>query len=203
MRQTLCFAALLALGLAPGLRADDAPAAASPSASTGPSAGSDAVQHVNAADALKPDAPQVHPIQDPVGPPKHVDAAAALAKAVPSVPATPRGALYKAAVWPGILWHGAGYSYAGNQDVALGLTGMEGFSVFVTGFAGYEWAFVHGATGENKDTATALTWAGGALFLTGWIWDMVGAPLAAGHPSGAAQVGLVPIPNGAALSVQF
>ncbi|HXC65488.1 MAG TPA: hypothetical protein VNZ67_14085, partial [bacterium] len=85
----------------------------------------------------------------------------------------------------------------------LGLTGMEGFSLFVTGFAGYEWAFVHGATGENKDTATALTWAGAALFVTGWVWDMVGAPLEAGHKSGATQVGLVPIPGGAALAVQF
>ncbi len=172
-------------------------------ASAGLSPGSDTVQHVDAGDALKPDAPDVHPVKDPVGPPKHVDAAVALAKAVPSAPVTAGMAFHKAAVWPGILWHGAGYAYAGDEDTALGLTGMEGFSVFVTGFAGYEWAFVHGATGENKDTATALTWAGGALFLTGWVWDMVGAPMAAGHQAGAPQVGLMPIPGGAALSLQF
>jgi hypothetical protein len=201
MRQTLCFAAVLALGLAPVLRADDAPAAVSGGAAA--SAGADAVQHVNAGDALKPDAPTVHPVQEPVGPPKHVDAASALEKAAPSEPVTAAGAFHKAAVWPGIFWHGAGYAYAGDEDTALGLTGMEGFSVFVSGFAGYEWAFVHGATGENKDTATALTWAGGILFVTGWVWDMVGAPLEAGHKTGAPQVGLVPIPNGAALSVQF
>jgi hypothetical protein len=195
MRQTLCFAALLALGLAAGLRADDAPAALSPSA--------DAVQHVNGGDALKPDAPAVSPAAVPLAPPKHVDAAAALEKAAPSEPVTSRGALYKAAVWPGLFWHGAGYAYAGDEDTALGLTGMEGFSLFVTGFAGYEWAFVNGSAGENKDTATALTWAGGALFLTGWVWDMVGAPLEAGHKASATQVGLVPIPGGAAVTVKF
>jgi hypothetical protein len=195
MRQTLCFAAVLALGLASGLRADDAPAAVSPSA--------DAVQHVNAAEALKPEAPPVNPVAVPLEPPKHVDAASALEKAAPSEPITAAGAFRKAAVWPGIFWHGAGYAYAGDEDTALGLTGMEGFSLFVTGFAGYEWAFVQGPTGENKDTATALTWAGSALFVTGWIWDMVGAPLEAGHKPSATQVGLLPIPGGAALSVRF
>ncbi|HTB33800.1 MAG TPA: hypothetical protein VK842_02975 [bacterium] len=194
MRQILCIAAALAFGLAGGLRAD---------ASTGLGPGPDAVQHVNASDALKPDAPAISPEAPPQGPPKHVDAAAALAKAVPAQPVTKSMALYKAAVWPGILWHGAGYAYAGDEDTALGLSGMEGFSLFVTGFAGYEWAFVRGSAGENKDTATALTWAGGALFLTGWVWDMVGAPLEAGQKAGAPQVGLMPIPGGAAVSVKF
>jgi hypothetical protein len=196
MRQTLrVAAALLALGLSPALRADDAPAADSPTA---------AVQHVDASQALTPAAPEVNPVAVPLAPPKHVDATVALEKqAAPSEPVTAAGAFHKAAVWPGILWHGAGYSYAGDQDMALGLTGMEGFSVFVAGFAGYEWAFVKGSAGENKDTAAALTWGGGALFLTSWIWDMVGSSLEAGQKAGAAQVGLMPIPGGAAVTVQF
>jgi len=196
MRQTLCFAAvLLALGLPQALRAgDDAPADASPTAEA---------RHVNAGAALLPEAPAVHPVAVPLAPAKHVDAAVALEKAEPSEPVTARGAFHKAAIWPGILWHGAGYSYAGDQDMALGLTGMEGFSLFVAGFAGYEWAFVKGSTGDNKDTAAALTWGGGALFLTSWVWDMVGAPLEAGQKAGAPKVGLMPIPGGAAVTVQF
>ena len=200
MRQTLCFAAvLLALGLPQALRAGDAPADSSPTASAGPGS----TQHVDAGQALLPAAPAVDPVAVPLAPAKHVDGAVALDKAAPSEPVTAHGAFHKAAVWPGILWHGAGYSYAGDQDMALGLTGMEGFSLFVAGFAGYEWAFVKGSTGENKDTAAALTWGGGALFLTSWVWDMVGSTLEAGQKAGAPKVGLMPIPGGAAVTVQF
>jgi hypothetical protein len=136
------------------------------------------------------------------GPVQHVDARVAEAAAT-AAPVTGKEAFFKAAVWPGILWHGAGYAYAGDNDMALGLTGMQGFAVFVGGFSLYTLGAATKQPGDAIDTTQALGWTGAALFVTGWAWDMIGAPRAAEARGSAPKVSLLPAPYGAQLALRF
>jgi hypothetical protein len=174
--------------LAPALKADG-PVAVSPSA-----------QAPSPADVAPPvvAAPRADD-----GPVMHVDARASLEKAAALAPVTPHDAFIKAAVWPGILWHGAGYAAAGDNDMALALTGMEGFSLFVSGFCAYTLAAAVGRPDQSIDTTQALAWVGGGAFVAGWAWDMIGSPLEAKARAAAPNVSLRPLPNGAALAYRF
>lgn len=139
----------------------------------------------------------------PVAAVMHLDARPALDAAAARPPATPGQTLFRSAVWPGILWHGAGYSTAGNEDMALGLTGAEGFSVFVSGFSVYTLAAAVGRPDQSIESTQALAWVGGGIFVAGWAWDMIGSYLEVKHRAPAPNVSLSPLPNGAALAYRF
>ena len=173
---TLTLTGGLVLALAGGLAAASAPAALSPAAS-----------------AVAP---------APAGV-MHLDARPELDAIAARPPATPGQTLFRSAVWPGILWHGAGYSTAGNEDMALGLTGAEGFAVFVSGFSVYTLAAAVGRPDQSIDSTQALAWVGGGMFVAGWAWDMIGSYLEVKHRAPAPNVSLGPLPDGAALAYRF
>lgn len=108
----------------------------------------------------------------------------------------PSTALAKA-FWPGILLHGSGHRYAGDNDTFLSLAGAELFGVVVGGFGATE---LLGPTrvGEHKDTALALAVGGGAIFGLTWLWDLAFAPGAARKFNQAKGLALEPAKNGGA-----
>jgi hypothetical protein len=177
--------------LTPALRADDAQAASPTAQAASPQAPAPPVVAAPAADTADN------------GPVAHIDARASLAQAAAPAPADPHQALFKSAVWPGILWHGAGYAAVGDDDMALGLSGMEGFALFVSGFSAYTLSAAVGRPDESIETTQALAWVGGGLFVSGWVWDMCGSYIEAKAKAAAPNVSLLPLPRGAALAYHF
>lgn len=106
------------------------------------------------------------------------------------------------AFWPGILLHGAGNRYAGNDDRFVSLVGAELFGVVVGGFGANEY-FGPGKDGEHKDTALALTVGGGVIFGLSWLWDIATSASAARTFNEAHGLALLPTQNGAQLAFNF
>lgn len=114
----------------------------------------------------------------------------------------PSKALGKA-FWPGILLHGSGHRYAGDNDSFVSLAGAELFGVVVGGFGANE-LLGPSKAGEHKDTALALAIGGGAIFGLTWLWDLAFAPGAARKFNQARGLALEPAQNGGAqLALRF
>ena len=109
---------------------------------------------------------------------------------------------FSQALWPGILLHGAGHRYAGDQDAFFSLAGGELFGLVVGGF-GLSEVLGPEKTGESKSTAIGLAASGGAIFALTWLWDLGFAPGAARKFNQAHGLALQPLPNGAQLAYHF
>jgi hypothetical protein len=113
----------------------------------------------------------------------------------------PRRALAKA-FWPGLLLHGSGHRYAGDQDTFVSLAGAELFGVVVGAFGVAE-LLGPGKPGEHKETAQALSIAGGSIFALTWAWDLLFAPGAARRYNEGKGLALQAAPGGAQLALRF
>lgn len=114
---------------------------------------------------------------------------------------SPGGALAKA-FWPGLVLHGYGHRYAGDNDGFISLAGAEIFAVVVGGFGVAE-LLGPGKAGEHKDTALALSIGGGGIFALSWLWDLAFAPGAARRFNRAQGLAFEPTPTGAKLAYTF
>lgn len=112
------------------------------------------------------------------------------------------GKAFAQALWPGILLHGSGLRYAGDQDSFVSLAGGELFGVVVGTFGLYE-VLGPDIVGESKTTANALTIAGGTIFAVTWIWDLAMAPGAARRFNDSKGLALLPRQDGLQLSYKF
>lgn len=112
------------------------------------------------------------------------------------------GKAFTQALWPGILLHGSGLRYAGDQDSFVSLAGGELFGVVVGTFGLYE-VLGPDIAGESKTTANALTIAGGTIFAVTWIWDLALAPGAARRLNDSKGLALLPRQDGLQLSYKF
>jgi uncharacterized MAPEG superfamily protein len=93
---------------------------------------------------------------------------------------------YFIALVPGLLVHGAGNIYAGNETRGLILLGVEGVSL--VGLYFYALAAVT-IVDSPKDPSTAENMLGAvsaAIFLGSWVWDIatVGGEIRKRHPAG-------------------
>jgi hypothetical protein len=107
------------------------------------------------------------------------------------------GQALRAALFPGILFHGFGYHVAGNQDMFLSLAGAESFGVIVAAF-GAGRALDSSASPYEKQIAGSLVWGGIGLFAVTWAWDLIGAPMSAKSYNADAGLSLAPLPEGGA-----
>ena len=73
-------------------------------------------------------------------------------------------------IFPGIVLHGAGHSYANDEDSATLLLGLEGLSLGL---------IVYGLAAQDNTLSPITIIGGTGLFWGTWIWDMVGSPFAA------------------------
>jgi hypothetical protein len=106
------------------------------------------------------------------------------------------------ALWPGVLVHGWGHRYAGDNDTFVSLVGGEIFAVVIGGF-GLNEVLGPSKEGETKDTAVALSVAGGAIFGLTWLWDLAFSPHAAAQFNDKKGLALEPTPTGAQLAYRF
>lgn len=120
------------------------------------------------------------------------------AGAIQMSPKDPKAA-FKAALWPDLLLHGWGHHVAGDQDTFLNLAGGELFGLVMLGF-GLAEALGPDIKGESKATSQAIAMAGGAIFATTWIWDLVDAGAAARRFNQEHDLGLAPLDGGARLA---
>ena len=113
-------------------------------------------------------------------------------------------AAFKAAFWPGILLHGAGYREAGDTDTFVNLAGGEIFSAVLLGF-GLAEALGPDIKDESKATSQSIAAAGGVIFVGTWLWDIAGASGAARKFNEKNGLSLSPKGDGAqvALALQF
>jgi hypothetical protein len=107
------------------------------------------------------------------------------------------GSAFRAALFPGVLFHGFGYHVAGNQDMFLSLAGAESFGVIVAAF-GAGRALDSSASGYEKQIASSLVWGGLGLFAVTWAWDLIGSPSSASSYNAEAGLSLAPLPQGGA-----
>jgi hypothetical protein len=112
------------------------------------------------------------------------------------------GAALKKAFWPGILIHGWGHREAGDYGTFTNLAGAELFGAVVLGFGLAEYLGPE-IPGENKGTSQSIALGGGAIMLTSWLWDVVGAPGAARQYNADHGLTLIPRSNGLQVALRF
>lgn len=116
-------------------------------------------------------------------------------------PRSPGTALARA-VWPGVLLHGAGLSYAGSNDAFVDLAGAEFFGVVVGAFGAYL-EYYPNSSDSSKTVPQVLTIAGAAIFVGTWLWDLSFSYHAARSFNERKGLALEPAPGGAQLSYLF
>lgn len=116
-------------------------------------------------------------------------------------PRVPLTAFYRAC-WPGVLLHGAGFSYAGSNDTFVDLAGAEFFGVVVGAFGAYL-EYYPNSSDSSKTVPQVLTIAGAAIFVGTWLWDLSFSYHAARITNERKGLALEPAPGGAQLSYLF
>ena len=109
---------------------------------------------------------------------------------------------FEKALWPGVLLHGWGFHYAGDQGMFANLAGAEAFGVVLGAFGTYLQYFPN-SSDTSLTVPKALTAAGIAIFGLTWAWDLAFSPHAAAVLDRAHGLSLEPAPGGAALAYHF
>jgi hypothetical protein len=117
-------------------------------------------------------------------------------------PRIPGTALKRALLWPGIIVHGSGYRYAGDNDAFVSLAGAEFFGLLVGAFGGYLQAYPDGSD-TTKSVPQDLVAAGVTIFAVTWIVDIAFSPSAARSLDEQKGLALEPLPQGAQLAYHF
>jgi len=108
-----------------------------------------------------------------------------------------------AAFWPGVLLHGSGYRYAGDNGMFVDLAGAELFGVVVGVFGAYINANPDNTNlSEDQGASKVLIATGAGIFLVTWVWDMF-SPLEAAQLNKDKGLALLPFPGGAQLACSF
>lgn len=116
-------------------------------------------------------------------------------------PRSPQTA-FDRALWPGVLLHGAGFRYAGNNDRFVGLAGAEFFGVVVGAFGTYLQLYPN-ADDTSREVPQALVTAGVVCFVGTWLWDLAFSPCAARGLDRSKGLALEPASRGEGLQLSY
>jgi hypothetical protein len=117
-------------------------------------------------------------------------------------PRSPDEALFQALVWPGVILHGAGFRYAGDNDAFVSLAGAEFFGVLVGAFGAYLEAYPDGED-TSKGVPQDLLLGGAAVYVITWVIDAGFSPSAAAALDKQRGLALEPAGDGAQLAYHF
>lgn len=114
---------------------------------------------------------------------------------------SPREALRRA-LWPGVLLHGSGLRYAGDNSSFVGLAGGEFFGLVLGAFGAY--LQLYPSTGDSSLAGPqALVTAGVACFVGTWLWDLAFSEHVARQLDVSRGLALEPAARGEGIQVAY